>query len=204
MSGRLRRARAGLLHRDIKAHNVMLGHDGRVVLMDFGTGRELTDGAASDLAGTPLYVAPEVLDGKPATAQSDVYSLGVLLVPSPHRSVPGTGADDRRDSRGACRTVDIASCARCAPTCRRVSQRQSSERSNTIRPNGMPAPAAFARCALGSGRSCGDAGRFLYSGIAAAAVLLVATALWERQSNAPPATPPTIAVLPFNEHQHRT
>ena len=40
-------------------------------------------------------------------------------------------------------------------------------------------------------------GRFLYSGIAAAAVLLVAAALWERQSNAAPAMPPTIAVLPF-------
>ena len=70
---------AGLLHRDIKAHNVMVADDHRVVLMDFGTGRELEDSFTSDLAGTPLYVAPEVLDGNPATVQSDVYSLGVLL-----------------------------------------------------------------------------------------------------------------------------
>ena len=69
---------AGLLHRDIKAKNVMLAADGRIVLMDFGAGREFGDGG-SDLAGTPLYLAPEVFHGEPATIQSDIYSLGVLL-----------------------------------------------------------------------------------------------------------------------------
>jgi serine/threonine-protein kinase len=47
--------------------------------MDFGTGRELEDDASSDLAGTPLYLAPEVLQGQKATVRSDTYSLGVLL-----------------------------------------------------------------------------------------------------------------------------
>ena len=70
---------AGLLHRDIKAHNVMRAGDRRIVLMDFGTGREREDDASSDLAGTPLYLAPEVLQGQPATVRSDIYSLGVLL-----------------------------------------------------------------------------------------------------------------------------
>jgi eukaryotic-like serine/threonine-protein kinase len=70
---------AGLLHRDIKAQNVMRAEDGRIVLMDFGTGRELEDDASSDLAGTPLYLAPEVLQGQKATVRSDIYSLGVLL-----------------------------------------------------------------------------------------------------------------------------
>lgn len=70
---------AGLLHRDIKAHNVMRAEDGRILLMDFGTGRELSDDATSDLAGTPLYLAPEVLQEQPATVRSDLYSLGVLL-----------------------------------------------------------------------------------------------------------------------------
>ena len=69
---------AGVLHRDIKAQNVMLADDGRPVLMDFGTGRELADNGA-DVAGTPLYLAPEILGGGDATVQSDVYSLGVLL-----------------------------------------------------------------------------------------------------------------------------
>lgn len=70
---------AGVLHRDIKAQNVTLADDGRVVLMDFGTGREFADNASSDLAGTPLYAAPEVLRGGNANIQSDIYSLGVLL-----------------------------------------------------------------------------------------------------------------------------
>ena len=70
---------AGLLHRDIKPHNVMVDASGRVVLMDFGTGREVSDPSAVSLAGTPLYLAPELLSGKESSPQSDVYSLGVLL-----------------------------------------------------------------------------------------------------------------------------
>jgi TolB-like protein len=57
----------------------MRAEAGRIVLMDFGTGRELEDHARADLAGTPLYLAPEVLEGTQATVLSDVYSLGVLL-----------------------------------------------------------------------------------------------------------------------------
>ena len=70
---------AGLLHRDIKAQNVMVADDGRVVLMDFGTGRELTEGAETGVAGTPLYLAPEVLAGESASPRSEIYSIGVLL-----------------------------------------------------------------------------------------------------------------------------
>ena len=70
---------AGLLHRDIKANNVMRESGGRIVLMDFGTGRESGPAAAGDLAGTPAYMAPEVLDGGPASVTSDLYSIGVLL-----------------------------------------------------------------------------------------------------------------------------
>jgi serine/threonine protein kinase len=72
---------AGLLHRDIKAQNVMQTGDGRLVLMDFGTGRELeqTPSLDVDTAGTPLYLAPELFDKGAATVRSDVYSTGVLL-----------------------------------------------------------------------------------------------------------------------------
>jgi len=73
---------AGLIHRDVKAQNVMREDGGRIVLMDLGTGRE-ADGRVArgtpELAGTPLYLAPEIFLGSPASARTDLYSLGVLL-----------------------------------------------------------------------------------------------------------------------------
>lgn len=70
---------AGLVHRDIKAQNVMREDGGRVVLMDFGAGVEAEASVPWRLAGTPLYMAPELVEGARATPRSDVYSLGVLL-----------------------------------------------------------------------------------------------------------------------------
>jgi len=73
---------AGLIHRDVKAQNVMREDGGRIVLMDLGTGREADHGgrrALHDLAGTPLYLAPDIFDGAPASERTDLYSLGVLL-----------------------------------------------------------------------------------------------------------------------------
>jgi serine/threonine protein kinase len=70
----------GIVHRDIKAHNVMREAGGRIVLMDFGAGQPLTEPTReAHPIGTPVYMAPEVLAGSRATARSDIYSLGVLL-----------------------------------------------------------------------------------------------------------------------------
>jgi hypothetical protein len=56
--------------------------EGRIVLMDFGTGLQTAEEGGPGLvniAGTPMYMAPEVLAGQPPSASSDVYSVGVLL-----------------------------------------------------------------------------------------------------------------------------
>ena len=59
--------------------NIMRERGGRIVLMDFSAGSLSEDGGPPTLAGTPLYMAPEVLRGQPPTVRSDVYSLGVTL-----------------------------------------------------------------------------------------------------------------------------
>jgi eukaryotic-like serine/threonine-protein kinase len=72
---------AGLVHRDVKAQNVMRENGGRIVLMDFGAGSDThrVDQGAWDIVGTPVYLAPEVFAGQSASKTSDIYSLGVLL-----------------------------------------------------------------------------------------------------------------------------
>lgn len=75
-------AKAGLLHRDVKAQNVVLESTGRVVLTDFGVGLELDDtgeGLGTNLVGTPAYLAPEVLAGRGHSGATEVYALGTLL-----------------------------------------------------------------------------------------------------------------------------
>jgi serine/threonine-protein kinase len=71
---------AGLLHRDVKCRNIVRERGGRVVLMDFGAGRTTaTSPKDRDDAGTPMYMAPEVLSGLGASERSDIYGAGVVL-----------------------------------------------------------------------------------------------------------------------------
>jgi eukaryotic-like serine/threonine-protein kinase len=85
--------RAGLLHRDMTARNVMREEGGRVVLMDFGAGHEYSaaSSARSDATGTPLYMAPELFTGGLADQRTDIYALAVLLYYLVTRSFPVTG-----------------------------------------------------------------------------------------------------------------
>ena len=74
----------GVLHRDVKPGNVLLGPEGEPLLTDFGLAKVLEDGASTptvtgQVMGTPAYMSPEQARGETSDARSDVWSLGATL-----------------------------------------------------------------------------------------------------------------------------
>ena len=68
----------GIIHRDIKPENIMINDADTVRLIDFGLSKASKKRNLSTIAGTPYYMAPEVLQGSYST-KADIWSLGVLL-----------------------------------------------------------------------------------------------------------------------------
>jgi len=72
--------RKGVVHRDVKPSNILVGRDGRVVLTDFGLALDVEQGSLGEVFGSSRYIAPEqARRSSGAVPQSDLYSLGVVL-----------------------------------------------------------------------------------------------------------------------------
>jgi len=86
---------AGLVHRDIKPENVLISHDGRVKVADFGLARAVatseTNATAGMLIGTVAYLAPEQVERGHADERTDIYAAGICLFEMVTGQVPHAG-----------------------------------------------------------------------------------------------------------------
>lgn len=91
----------GLVHRDLKAANIFLVNDGRVVILDFGLARDVTATPSTlSVAGSEGHIAPEVLKGEPATHLSDIFSGGVIYMHLLTGTIPRGGQVQLHETYG--------------------------------------------------------------------------------------------------------
>ncbi len=194
---------AGLVHRDIKAQNVMRESGGRYVLMDFGLGHDVAAAGAARSAGTPLYLAPEVFEGHAATVQSDLYAVGVLLYylvsgqfPVGGWSVPEIVDAHRRNARRRLTDVRVDLPAAFIAVVERATHHDPAQRFRSATDMGdalaaLVAPAVDRRLRVSP----------LWAiGAAAIALVGVAALAWRGLApGAPAVTANAVAVFPFDD-----
>src|SRR5882724_9318150 len=84
----------GIIHRDVKPENVMIRKDGVLKLMDFGIAQVIDlqrMTVTGQLLGSPAYMAPELIEGKPLDFRTDVFSVGIILYQLSTGALPFSG-----------------------------------------------------------------------------------------------------------------
>ena len=125
----------GVIHRDLKSQNILVNREGRVKLLDFGlavrrepeivsaTRSQLSFTESGGAAGTLHYLSPEILRGEPATPQSDIWALGVVLYEMASGRLPFLGATGFAVSSAIIQEMPVLLPARVSPGLRAVVQR---------------------------------------------------------------------------------
>ena len=135
---------AGVVHRDLKPGNVMLTDD-RPVVIDFGIAqspdatRLTQDGL---VMGTPGYLAPEVIEGRPSSPASDVHSWAATLAYAATGRAPFGGGGDRPRPSSTASSPGVPTCPACPPrSCRCCPRRWPAIRAAVRRPTWLSAQA---------------------------------------------------------------